>query len=90
MSVIVIQFITLDGVVSDPDGRGGNSTGWAFRHGPQTVAGDPFQVGGTLDHGVMVLGRTTWQMFSQIWPRRDDSFSARMNASPTCRVPDTD
>jgi hypothetical protein len=57
VSVIVIQFITLDGIVSDPDGSGGTPTGgWAFRHGPETVAGDKFRLGGTLDEGVMLLG----------------------------------
>jgi dihydrofolate reductase len=82
MSVIVIQFITLDGIVSDPDGRAGTPTGgWAFRHGPETIAGDKFQLGSTLDRGVMLLGRTTWQLFSQLWPGRDDPFSARMNAA---------
>ena len=82
MSVIVIQFITLDGIVSDPDGSGGTPTGgWAFRHGPGPVAGDKFQLGSTLDDGVMLLGRTTWQLFSRLWPGRDDPFSARMNAA---------
>ncbi|MFB4295871.1 dihydrofolate reductase family protein [Actinomadura sp. NTSP31] len=82
MSVIVIQFITLDGIVSDPDGFGGTPTGgWAFRHGPETVAGDKFRLGSTLDEGVMLLGRTTWQLFSRLWPGRDDPFSARMNAA---------
>jgi dihydrofolate reductase len=83
VSVIVIQFITLDGIVSDPDGSGGTPTGgWAFRHGPETVAGDKFRLGSTLDDGVMLLGRTTWQLFSRLWPGRDDPFSARMNAVP--------
>jgi dihydrofolate reductase len=83
VSVIVIQFITLDGIVSDPDGSGGTPTGgWAFRHGRETVAGDKFRLGSTLDDGVMLLGRTTWQLFSRIWPGRDDPFSARMNAVP--------
>ena len=83
MSVIVIQFITLDGIVSDPDGSGGTPAGgWAFRHGPETVAGDKFRLGSTLDDGVMLLGRRTWQLFSQLWPGRDDPFSARMNAVP--------
>ena len=83
MSVIVIQFITLDGIVSDPDGSGKTPTGgWAFRHGPETVAGDKFRLGSTLDEGVMLLGRTTWQLFSRLWPQRDDPFSARMNAVP--------
>ncbi|NAS20279.1 riboflavin biosynthesis protein RibD [Herbidospora sp. NEAU-GS84] len=83
MSVVVIQFITLDGIVSDPDGRGGTpSGGWAFRHGPETVAGDKFRLGRTLDEGVLLLGRTTWESFSRLWPHRDDPFSARMNAVP--------
>src|SRR6266498_623100 len=83
MSVIVIQFITLDGIVSDPDGSAGTPTGgWAFRHGPQTVAGDKFRLGRVLDDGVLLLGRTTWQLFSRLWPTRDDPFSARMNAVP--------
>jgi dihydrofolate reductase len=83
VSVIVIQFITLDGVVSDPDGSGGTPAGgWAFRHGPETVAGDKFRLGSTLDDGVMLLGRTTWQLFSRLWPGRDDPFAARMNAVP--------
>ena len=81
--LIVIEFMTLDGVVSDPDGRGGTpGGGWAFRHGPEAVAGDKFDLGPLLDTGVMLLGRVTWQMFSAIWPDRDDPFAAKMNAIP--------
>jgi dihydrofolate reductase len=83
MSVIVIQFTTLDGIVSDPDGSGGTAGGgWAFRHGPETVAGDKFRLGSILDDGVMLLGRSTWQLFSRLWPGRNDPFSAKMNAIP--------
>ena len=83
MSVIVIEFITLDGFVSDPDGRGGTPLGgWAFRHGPEAVAGDKFRLGSVMDDGVLLLGRKTWQLFSQVWPGRDDPFSARLNAVP--------
>ncbi|MFS4092538.1 dihydrofolate reductase family protein [Streptomyces sp. AF1A] len=83
MSVVVIEFITLDGIVSDPDGSAGTPHGgWAFRHGPQAVAGDKFRLGRTLDEGVLLLGRVTWQLFSRLWPGRDDPFAARMNAVP--------
>jgi len=83
VSVIVIEFVTLDGIVSDPDGSDGTPAGgWAFRHGPGTVAGDKFGLGRTLDEGVLLLGRSTWQLFSRLWPGRDDPFSARMNAAP--------
>ena len=80
MSVIVIEFITLDGIVEDPDGRGGTpGGGWAFRQGP--VAGDKFQLGSVLDEGVLLLGRTTWRLFGSLWPHRQDPFSVRMNAA---------
>lgn len=83
MSVIVIEFITLDGIVTDPDGSGGTPTGgWVFRHGREAVAADPFRLGSVLDEGVLLLGRKTWELFSRIWPGRDDPFSARMNAVP--------
>jgi len=81
--VIVIQFVTLDGVVEDPDGSGGTPWGgWMFRHGPEAVAGDKFALGEILDTGVMLLGRETWQLFAKIWPGRDDEFSRKMNAMP--------
>jgi dihydrofolate reductase len=83
MSVIVIEFITLDGIVSDPDGSDGTPAGgWAFRHGHEMVAGDKFQLGSVLDNGVLLLGRSTWQLFSRLWPGRDTPFAARMNAVP--------
>jgi dihydrofolate reductase len=79
--VIVMEFSSLDGVIEDPDGRGGTpSGGWAFRYGPEAVAGDKFNLGPVLDSGVMVLGRRTWELFATIWPGRDDPFSRKMNA----------
>ena len=78
--VIVTSFISLDGVVTDPDGSGGTPAGgWAFRHGPETVGGDKFRLGELMDSGVLLLGRTTWELFSRIWPNRTDEFSTRMN-----------
>jgi dihydrofolate reductase len=83
MSVIVIQFITLDGIMTDPDGSEGTPAGgWAWRYGPEAVAGDKFRLGRVMDEGVLLLGRTTWEAFSRLWPGRDDPFSQRMNAVP--------
>ncbi|MDT7788072.1 MAG: hypothetical protein QOF58_6491 [Pseudonocardiales bacterium] len=82
-NLIVIEFVTLDGVAEDPDGSGGTEGGgWAFRHGPEAVAGDKFGLGPLLDTGVMLLGRTTWELFAKLWPGRTDEFSTRMNAIP--------
>ena len=80
--VIVIEFMSLDGVMHDPDGRDGTAQGgWAFRYGPEAVSGDPFQLGELLDTGAMLLGRRTWQLFAKIWPGRSDEFSTQMNTA---------
>jgi dihydrofolate reductase len=82
MSVIVIALTTVDGIVSDPDGRAGTpGGGWAFRHGPEAVDWDKFRLGASLDDGVMLLGRTTWELFSRLWPGREGPFAERMNAA---------
>ncbi len=81
--LIVIEFVTMDGVVEDPDGSGGTpGGGWAFLHGPEAVAGDKFGVGPLLDTGVLLLGRTTWELFAKIWPSRTDEFATKMNNVP--------
>jgi dihydrofolate reductase len=81
--VIVIEFVTLDGVVQDPDGADGTpGGGWAFRHGLAAVAGDKFRLGATMETGALLLGRRTWEKFAGLWPHRDDEFSTRMNRMP--------
>jgi dihydrofolate reductase len=81
--VIVVEFVSLDGVMDDPSGSEGSPHGgWAFRYGPEAVANDPFGLGELLDTGALLLGRRTWQQFAGIWPGRDDPFSAKMNAMP--------
>jgi dihydrofolate reductase len=81
--VIVVEFVSLDGVTHDPDGADGSAQGgWAFRYGPEIVASDPFRLSEVLDTGALLLGRRTWQLFAKIWPGRDDPFSAKMNAMP--------
>ncbi len=81
--VIVIEFMSLDGVMEDPDSRGDfDRGGWAFRYGPEAVAGDKFKLGELLDTGALLFGRRTWQHFARLWPARDDAFSAKMNAIP--------
>jgi dihydrofolate reductase len=78
--VYVTEFVTLDGVVEDPDGSwkapGG---GWAFRHGPEIFAGDKFETAALLDGGALLLGRGTWELFAQRWPGRSTPFATVMN-----------
>ena len=81
--VIVTHFITVDGVVSDPDGRwGSDHGGWAFRYGPGPVSDDKFGLGTIMDEGVQLYGRRTWEHFSRLWPRREGAFAGQMNDIP--------
>lgn len=80
--IVVIQYVTLDGVVEDPDGRGGTERGgWAFRFGPEAIAGDKFRLGPLLQSGELVFGRRTWEHFATLWPTRSDPFADAMNAA---------
>ncbi|MER7281225.1 dihydrofolate reductase family protein [Dactylosporangium sp. NPDC000244] len=81
--VIVVQFVTLDGVVSDPDGRAGTGYGgWAFRFGSGPVSDDKFRLGELMQTGVQLYGRKTWEAFARLWPGRDDDYAKLMNAVP--------
>jgi dihydrofolate reductase len=81
--VIVVQFSTVDGVVSDPDGRSGTAYGgWAFRYGPGPVADDKFRLGARMEQGVQLYGRRTWERFARLWPGRSGDFARVMNAVP--------
>ncbi|NMO52859.1 riboflavin biosynthesis protein RibD [Actinoplanes sp. TBRC 11911] len=81
--VIVIQFSTLDGVVSDPDGSSGTPYGgWAFRYGSGPVSDDKFRLGARMEQGVQLYGRRTWESFSKVWPGRDTDYARLMNAVP--------
>jgi hypothetical protein len=61
---IVITFVTLDGIMQDPDGAERTPNGgWAFRHGPEAVAGDKFRLGALFNTGVWFTrsrGKTSW------------------------------
>jgi len=81
--VIVVQFTTLDGVVSDPDGRWGTAHGgWAFRYGFGPVSDDKFRLGARQEEGVQLYGRRTWEHFAALWPQRDGEFARVMNEVP--------
>lgn len=81
--VLVVAFVSLDGVMQDPDGAEATpGGGWAFRYGPAAVAGDKFRLGELLDTGVLLFGRATWQHFATLWPSRTDEFSTKMNRIP--------
>lgn len=88
--VIVNQFITLDGIVEDPDGSGGTDRGgWAWRDGGEAVAGDKAKLREVMETATLLLGRATWQLFARIFPGQNDDFSVQMTRMPKLVVSNT-
>jgi dihydrofolate reductase len=80
-TLIVSEFISLDGVVEAP---GGEKT---HPHGGWTLPyGDPdlftYKLNETLEAESLLLGRVTYEGFSAAWPDRDGEFADKMNAMP--------
>ncbi|MFE3455484.1 dihydrofolate reductase family protein [Nonomuraea sp. NPDC059194] len=88
MRIVIIQFMSLDGVVQAPGGpkedtdNGFAHGGWSHRFF------DPEVVGGAFDDALakadaLLFGRRTWQVMAAAWPERaGDPFADRMNAIP--------
>lgn len=88
MRVVIIEFMSLDGVVQAPGGAQEDTDG-GFAHGGWTGPFfDPEVVGGTYDDAMskadaLLFGRRTWKVMAAAWPERTgdgDPFTDRMNS----------
>ena len=83
-SIVVTEYISLDGVIEDPVGMEGSGLGnWTgpFSRGPE---GDQFKLDELLRASALLFGRTTYDAFAAVWPAVKDKagFAARMNSLP--------
>lgn len=88
MRIVIIEFMSLDGVVQAPGGPDEDTEG-GFAHGGWSQRFfDTEVVGGAYDNALskaeaLLFGRRTWQIMAAAWPERtDDPFADRMNAIP--------
>lgn len=77
--VIVLSFITLDGVMQAPGGPdedrdgGFKYGGWTFPHFDEVLGGVmDEQMGRPFD---LLLGRKTFEIFASYWPQRESPFN---------------
>ncbi len=81
--IIVTEFITLDGVVEAP---GGDETahphgGWQARF--RSEAGGKYKMDELTSVDALLLGKTTYEGFSNYWPTQTgNDFAYRMNSYP--------
>ena len=88
MRLVLIDFISLDGVVQspggpdeDPDG-GFTNGGWSTPYFDADTMG-PFIAEVMADTEALLFGRRTWQTMAAAWPgRAGDPYADRMNAIP--------
>ena len=83
-SIVLSEFITVDGVIEDPGGAEGSPHGgWSrkFSSGPE---GGKFKFDELTAAGALLLGRATYEGFAAAWPTMEGTgeFGERMNAIP--------
>lgn len=81
-TIIVTEFISLDGVVEAPGGEAGyRHSGWTF-----DIEEDPtmyeYKFDETREAEGQLLGRRTYEGFAAAWPERDGDFADLFNAMP--------
>ncbi len=86
MRIVIVEFMSLDGVVQAPGGPDEDTDG-GFAHGGWSHPFfDPEVMGGAFDEALtateaLLFGRRTWQTMAAAWPERaGDPFADRMNA----------
>jgi dihydrofolate reductase len=80
-SIVVSEFITLDGVMEAPGGEPGHPySGWVF-----DFIGDEqlrYKLDEVLEAESLLIGRVTYESFAGAWPGRSGEFADKMNAMP--------
>jgi dihydrofolate reductase len=88
-TIVVTEFVSLDGVMEDPGGSENfKYGGWTFEI-PRGDEGDKFKLDETLGSDALLLGRVTYEGFADAWPSREGDFADKMNAMPKYVVSST-
>ncbi len=80
-TLIVTEFVTLDGVMEAPGGEPTHPhTGWVFDF--MSREQERYKLDEVLEADAQLLGRVTYEGFSEAWPARSGVFADRMNSMP--------
>ena len=79
--IIVIEMLTLDGVMEAPGGGDHPRAGWTFQK--VEFVPEAYELKGReqMESTALLLGRRTFEEFAPVWPSMDDQF-AHYNALP--------
>lgn len=87
-TLIVSEFVTLDGVMEAPGGEPTHPfSGWVFDYqGEEQIA---YKLKEVLDAELLLIGRVTYESFVGAWPNREGEFADKMNGMPKVVVSST-
>lgn len=80
-TLIVTEFISLDGVVDSPGGGDHPEAGWTFKDVEHVDAAYELKGREQDEAGALLVGRQSWTEFAPVWPSMTDEFP-RYNAMP--------
>lgn len=87
-TLIVSEFVTLDGVMEAPGGEPGHPhSGWVFDF--MSPEQEQFKLDEVLAADTLLIGRVTYESFAAAWPERSGPFADRMNGMPKYVVTET-
>ena len=83
-SIVVTEYVTLDGVIQDPGATGEyDRGGWSFEY-DRGDEGDQFKLDELMAADVQLFGRVTYEAFAEVWPTMEDDSGVadRINSMP--------
>jgi dihydrofolate reductase len=79
-TIVVTEFVSLDGVFEDPGGSENYEYGgWTFEY-DRGDEGNTFKLDELMDAKVQLLGRVTYEGFAEAWPSREGPFAEKLNS----------
>src|SRR5689334_12297947 len=88
-TIVVTEFVSLDGVFEDPGGSESYEYGgWTFEY-DRGDEGNQFKLDELMNAKVQLLGRITYEGFAEAWPSREGPFAEKLNNDPKVVVSTT-
>ncbi len=66
-TLVVTEFVSLDGVMQAPGGEEFKYPGWSFEF-DRGDDGNQFKLDETMESDVLLIGRVTYESFAGAWP----------------------
>ncbi|MGI8335784.1 dihydrofolate reductase family protein [Actinomadura scrupuli] len=87
-TLIVSEYVTLDGVMEAPGGEAGHPhTGWVIDYEESEQI--EYKLQEVLSAEILLIGRVTYESFAEAWPGYTGEFADRMNGMPKVVVSST-